>query len=130
MELKPLVKNSIQQNYLCEAYPLYYPSYQKCFPSVGFPSCPYHIWNALPLRQNLLFGENPVDGRGGNPASSLPLESPNTSIIYSYSHYCCIIFFLTSDFMCRYIILIVIRQWLLNLICSTTKTMNDENSSN
>ena len=130
MELKPLVKNSIQQNYLREAYPLYCPSYPKCFPSVGFPSYPYDIWNALPFRQNLLFGEKPVYGRGGNPTSSLALEPPNTSIIYSCSHYCCIIFFLTSDFMCRYNILIVISQWLLNLICSMTKTMNDENSSN
>ena len=38
-------------------------------------------------------------------------------------------FFLTSGFMHRYIMLLLITQWLLNLICSMTKALKGQNSS-
>ena len=38
-------------------------------------------------------------------------------------------FFLTSGFMYRYIMLILISRQLLNLICSMKKALNDQNSS-
>ena len=38
-------------------------------------------------------------------------------------------FVLTSDFMYRYFMLILISQGLLILICSMTKALNDQNSS-
>ena len=39
-----------------------------------------------------------------------------------------VLFFLTSSFMYRYIMLILISWGLLNLICSMTKALNDQNS--
>ena len=138
--MKPLVQNSIQQNFLPEVYPLCSQSYRKCFPSFHFACCPYHIWTVLLLPPNLLFTENPVDGWGGripphfshwkNPLHQIAIfmHSPNTSFIYSCSHCWCIIA-LISGFMYRYLMLILINQWLLNLVCSMKKTMSGQNSS-
>ena len=53
----------------------------------------------------------------------------NLVSVYSCSHCCCTIFFLTSHFMYRYIMLILINRWLLNLICRMKKAMNGQNSS-
>ena len=61
-----------------------------------------------------------------SPARKIPLT--NKSFIYSCSHRCCIIF-LTSAFMYRYIMLILINRVLLNCICIMTKAFNDQNSS-
>ena len=56
------------------------------------------------------------------------MQSPNISIIYSCSHCCCIIF-LTPGFMYRYIMLILISRWLLNLIFSMRKASNGQISN-
>ena len=65
------------------------------------------------------------------PTPEIPphqIEIPSTSFIYSCSHSCCF-FFLTLGFMYRYIMQILISQWLLNLICSMKKALNGQNSS-
>ena len=118
-----------------ELSPLYPPSYQKCITSFHLACCPCHVWTALPLPSNLPFGRNPVDGGRISSSSkkmsiSLIRKIPltNTSFIYSCSHCCCIIF-LTSGFMCRYIMLILISRRLVSFICSMTKALNEQNSS-
>ena len=80
---------------------------------------------SLPLPPNLLFGENLVDGvripphfphqKNSPHQLAIFIRSINTSFIYSCSH-CCSIIYLTSGFMYRYIMLILINRWLLNLI--------------
>ena len=114
-----------------------FPILPKYFLSLYFVCCPQHVWTALPLPPNLLFLENPVDGRRIPPyfphQNTLPhqlaifIKSPNTIFTYSCNH-CCCVFFLTSGFLYRYIMLILISWWLLNLICSMAKAMNGQNS--
>ena len=115
------------------------PHHTKNVPPFPPACCSYNIWTALPLPSNLLFGRNLLHG-GENPAmqqksthfsnqKNLPHQTAifNTSFIYNCSHCCCIIFF-TSGFVYRYIMLILISPWLMNLRCSMIKALNGPNS--
>ena len=128
------VQNSVLQNYLPELYPLYSPSYQICFHSFHFTCCPRHVRTPLPLSPNLLFEEDFVDGWRITHQDNLPHQIAflcNHPIQGSFiaAVIAVVSFFLTSGFMYRYIMLILINQRLLNLICSMKKVMNGQNSS-
>ena len=128
------VQNSVLQNYLPELYPLYSPSYQICFHSFHFTCCPRHVRTALPLSPNLLFEEDFADGWRITHQDNLPHQIAflcNHPIQGSFiaAVIAVVSFFLTSGFMYRYIMLILINQRLLNLICSMKKVMNGQNSS-
>ena len=127
MELNPLVQ-TVQQNY----FPPVSPHLTKNV------SPPFNLLVAcaLPLPPNLPFGGKPVDeGRILSSSKKMPIfrtrkiPLTNTSFICSCSHCCCIIIFLTSGLIYRYIMLILISRGLLNLICTMTKAFNDQNSS-
>ena len=90
------------------------------------------------------FGKNPVDGwrifsnskkiayflHQKNPfhQRAIFILSPNISLIHSSSHWGCIILY--HDFIYRYIRLILISPWLLNVIFSMIKALlNGQNLS-
>ena len=136
---KSLSTKSVQQNYCPELYPLYSPSCQKIFflllSWLWSPPC----MDCSTPPPNQPFGRNPVDGGGEeNPTQqhkkcSFPTPekflSPNSNfhVITQYKLHLQLlllylqslllyIFFLTLAFLCRYMMLILISQWLLNLI--------------
>ena len=115
------------------------PHHTKNVPPFPPACCSCNIWTALPLPSNLLFGRNLLHG-GENPAKqqksthfsnqkNLPHQTAifNTSFIYNCSHCCCITFF-ASGFIYRYIMLILISSWLMNLKCCMIKALNGPNS--
>ena len=115
------------------------PHHTKNVPPFPPACCSYNIWTALPLPSNLLFGRNLLHG-GENPAKqqksthfsnqkNLPHQTAifNTSFIYNCSHCCCITFF-ASGFIYRYIMLILISSWSMNLKCCMIKALNGPNS--
>ena len=134
MELSALVQNSVKQNYL--------PLYTIILPvsSILKKNCsPYELPcpSLEPLRETLYIGgeSHPSAKKCSFLAPENPprqttifMQSPNISIIYSCSHCCCIIF-LTPGFMYRYIMLILISRWLLNLIFSMRKASNGQISN-
>ena len=84
-----------------ELYPLYSPSYKK-FPPFFHLVCCAHCLDCPDLLANLRFGGNPVDWGESCPAAKKCLfptieRSPHqiaffsSSVIFSYSHCCCII---------------------------------------
>ena len=97
------------------------------------------VRTALALSPNLTFGGNPVyweknpflQQKNDNfPHQKNPPHQTaifNKSFIYSYSH-CCFIIFLTPGSMYKYVMLLLICRWLLNLICSMKKALNGQNS--
>ena len=103
---------------------------------------PHHVWTASILPPNLQLGGKPC--RLG-PSSSqekmlishfrkIPVTKYKFHVIMQHKfhlqlHYCCCIIFLTSGFMYRYIMLILITQWLQNLICNMAKALNGQNFS-
>ena len=124
MELNLLVQNSVQQNYLTELYTLYPTFYQECINSFHLACSPYHIWTSLPLPPNLPFERNPAD-RGRIPSSRKKVSISRTrKILLTKQQFPCnhliqtsfiavviavaSFFFLTSGFMYRYIMLILI----------------------
>ena len=123
-------------------FPIYtpcVPHHTKNVPPFPPACCSYNIWTALPLPSNLLFGRNLLHG-GQNPAQQQksthfsnqknpPHQTAifNTSFIYNCSHCCCITF-LASGFIYRYIMLILISSWLMNLKCCMIKALNGPNS--
>ena len=143
MEVNPLIQISVPQSYLPELYLLYSPSYQKCSPLLSsclLPppcmDCPNSSLEPTILAETLQTG--PVQQPRKKCLFPTPEKFPSPSskfhVITQYKlhlqlHYCCCIIFLTSGFMCRYIMLILITQWLQNLICYMTKALNGQNFS-
>ena len=101
-------------NLSLQIIPLVFLILPKMSPSFHLGCCPHHVWTALPLLENCW----------GNPVvKSCPAAKNCCSP-------CRCIIFLTSAFMYRNIMLILISRWLLNLIFSMTKALNGQNPSN
>ena len=114
IRIKSLSKKTVQQNYLPESYPLYLPSYQKYVTFFYLACGPYHVWTALPLfttyhlRETLQMGEEsrPAAKKCPFPTpekSPSPIRAPFIAVVIA-----AVLFFLTSSFMYRYIMLILI----------------------
>ena len=131
MEINRIIQNSVQHNYLPELYPLYPQPYKKMPPSPPCMDCPTPSPKPFVWGKSCRQGENSAQKRKNahfphqkNP----PHQTAIKSFIYSCSHCCCIMV-LTSGFMYRYIMIILICRLLLNLICTMIKTLNGRNSS-